>query len=415
MKHILDRISKYVIVFVFFVSCFSYPFSRSSKALAFSDLSSAHWAYEAIMDMVNRGIMSGYPDGTFKPNNPVQRAETAVILANVFNLEPVDSKKSSFVDVSKSHWAYSHIEAINNTKLMSETIINNQFTPNKNLTRISFVPIQVRALGMKYFAENISEQEKSETMQQFSDQYQVPYWARGFLTIAVKAGSMSGYPNKTFRPRNDVTRAEIASLIYEMLRPSREGEGEGFKTVNLFSVSGAPFRAVLSKKLAGSLFDFNGNTFPYGTVQVTLNNIPFKQLNTDQNGFYSIRIPIGFIGIGEIRISANYFESNEKKPSKTFLAYSSVPFDLFPNQYRLYGFTYHPLKNELLYNSKSASPVNLEIINRTTGDRQNRNIEANQNYSISTILKMGENSINLVIKQPDSSWKLTYGIIFTVQ
>jgi hypothetical protein len=80
----------------------------------------------------------------------------------------------------------------------------------------------------------------------------------------------------------------------------------------------------------------------------------------------------------------------------------------------LYALTYNPLRKELIFNSKSAAPISLEIINRTTGDRQNKKIEANKNYSISTVLRNGLNSINLIIQQPDSSWRLTYGINFTV-
>jgi hypothetical protein len=414
MKIVTSRTFKLFFLVIFIVSCFSLQSVTVSKAITFSDLSASHWAYEAIMDMVNRGIMSGYPNGTFRPNNPVARAEMAVILGKVFNLQPIEVKKSSFSDVSKSHWAFSYIEAINRTKLMSESIVNNQFEPDKNLTRISFVPIQVRSLGMKYFADNISEQEKSETLQQFADQSQAPYWSRGYLTIAVKANSISGYLDKTFKPRKAITRAEIASLLYEMLRPIKPGEDQGFKVVSLFSVSGAPFRATLSKKLNGSLFDFTGNTSSNGSVQVMLNDIPFKPLSADQNGFYSIKIPIGFVGIGEINLQVNYFEGNSKKANSTFNAYSAIPFDLFPNQYRLYGFSYNSVRKELTFKSKSASPVNLEIVNKTTGERKNNNIEANQDYFLTSILQNGLNEINLIIKQSDSSWRLTYGIKFTI-
>lgn len=413
MEKVSNKIARLLLV-IFFFSSFFIRTPNSVDAITFSDLSTSHWAYEAIMEMVDRGIMNGYPDGSFRPNNPVSRAETSVILVKIFKIQPITPKKPSFVDTSTSHWAYSHIEAIHQTRLMSESISYNQFTPDKNLTRISFVPIQVRALGMKYFAENISEQEKAETLQQFMDQSQVPYWARGFLTIAVKANSISGYPDRTFKPRKEVTRAEMAALIYELIRPGREGEGDGFKPVTLLSVSGAPFRALLSRKLSGALFEFSGKTSSQGIVKVVLNNIPFLPVNADKNGFYSIELPIGFIGIGEIDLNVVYSEMNSKNISHSFKAYSSVPFDMFPNYYRLYGFSYSPQTRQLLFSSKSASPVSLELINRTNGEKQNRDIKANENYSLTTILQKGINNISLIIKQSESSWKLTYGIVFTI-
>lgn len=414
MRIIRFKVIAFFVVFLILISSFSSQTVKTAKAISFSDLPSNHWAYEAIMDIVNRGIMSGYPDGTFRPNNPIQRSETAVILVKLFNLQPIKPAKSSFADVLKSHWAFAFIEAINTTKLMNESITNGQFAPDKNLTRIAFVPIQVRALGMKYFAENISEQEKSETLQQFMDQSQVPYWARGFLTISAKAHCMSGYPDKTFKPRKEITRAEMAVLIYDMLRPVKEGESDGFSIVSIITVSGAPFKATLSKKLFGSLFDFKGQSFPNGSVEVTLNNIPFKAVTIEPNGAYLVKIPIGFISVGEINLEAKYFEAGSKKANKTFKVFSAIPFDLFPNQYRIYGFSYTPSGRVMSFMSKSGSPVNLEVINRTTGERQNKSIEANKNYEIKSTLANGTNNVNLIIQQTELTWRLTYGLIFTV-
>jgi len=414
MKISRSRVFSILVVFVLFLSSFSFKAINNAKAVSFSDVPSTHWAYEAIMEMVNRGIMGGYPDGKFRPDNPIQRAETAVILVKLFNLQPVKSVKSSFADVLKSHWAFSFIEVINRTKLMNESITNGQFAPDKNLTRIAFVPIQVRALGMKFFAENVSEQEKSETLQQFMDQSQVPSWARGFLTISAKAKCMSGYPDKTFKPRKEITRAEMAVLIYEMVRPIREGESDGFSIVSIISVSGAPFRATLSKKLYGSLFDFKGQSFPNGSIEVTLNDIPFKAITIEPTGIYDVKIPIGFISVGEINLEAKYYEAGSKKVNKTFKAYSAIPFDLFPNQYRIYGFSYNPGSRVMSFMSKSGSPVNLEVINRTTGNRQEKKIEPNKDYEIVSNLANGTNNVNLIIQQADLAWRLTYGLIFTV-
>lgn len=91
----------------FFCNCFC---SRHIKSY-FSDLPQNHWAYNAVKFMVERGIITGYPDNTFRPDNPVTRAEFARIMVVALNLPIKVTDTPSFKDVPKDHWAYPYVES----------------------------------------------------------------------------------------------------------------------------------------------------------------------------------------------------------------------------------------------------------------------------------------------------------------
>ncbi len=76
----------------------------------YADLQNSAYYYNAVMELSNRGVLGGFPDGTFKPDNTVTRAQLAVMLVNANSIS-INSKSSDFSDVPKSHWAYSFISA----------------------------------------------------------------------------------------------------------------------------------------------------------------------------------------------------------------------------------------------------------------------------------------------------------------
>ena len=79
-------------------------------SLGFTDVSSSYWAYGAIMSLCSQGIVSGYPDGTFKPDNPITRAEFVSIMDKVLKLPAYSPQTPTFSDVSSSDWCYQSVE-----------------------------------------------------------------------------------------------------------------------------------------------------------------------------------------------------------------------------------------------------------------------------------------------------------------
>lgn len=391
----------------------SYP--KETKAIRYSDVPTNHWAYYAIQYLAERGIMTGYPDGSFKPGNPLRREETAVLLTRLFGIQGVQSDTPSYKDVTSKDWSYPYIEVIKKTKTMADLTLDDVFKPDAYITRIEFVSIQIRALAMKYFADNIHRDEIQDSIMEFSDYAQIPTWAKGYLTVALRSKTIKGYPDGTFQPNRNLSRAEIAYLLYEMLRdPSPLDSNERYIVTQFYRPDGTVLKAVLSRKMEGALFTYDGITYPNGNVSLFICDIPFNVAKANAKGEYAIRAPLAFFNLGEISMEAYYTEEGSDKTIKYFKGYSAIPFDMFPNWYRNYGYTYNPLTREVIYRTKMARAVNMEYYNKTTGEHLYRKMEESQDFSISSILAVGQNDIDLILRAFDMIWTVTYGITMTV-
>ncbi len=171
-----------------------------------------NWAEPFIQVLVQKGIIAGYSDGTFRPDNPVSRAEFAALLNKAFDLTPT-RESVAFPDVPQNFWAAAAIDKAYRAGFLSG-YPNKTFGPTQSIERIeSLVSI---ANGNKFQTEgtapNIDEL--------FTDAAQVPSYGRDALIAAAQkclAVSVS-YPNgKTFNPSGATTRADAAALIHQAL------------------------------------------------------------------------------------------------------------------------------------------------------------------------------------------------------
>ncbi|MBB6672965.1 cadherin-like beta sandwich domain-containing protein [Cohnella nanjingensis] len=115
------------------------------SAAAFKDVPAAYWAKDAISKLSSLSIVNGYPDGTFHPNAPVTRAELASLLIKIKKLDTSTAGKSSFTDIGK-HWARAAIVAVESLGYVSG-YSDDTFRPNQAVTRAEAVKILNRALG----------------------------------------------------------------------------------------------------------------------------------------------------------------------------------------------------------------------------------------------------------------------------
>jgi hypothetical protein len=164
---------------------------------------SGHWAETSINILVNRGAISGYPGGSFKPDNTITRAEFATILIKAFNLEPRSGKV--FSDTS-GHWAEHSIRTATAHGIVSGYNASN-FGPNDIITREQMAVMIVKAAKLTNVAEGRT----------FDDAAQVSNWAKKAVGIASGEGIISGYPDNTFKPKANATRAEAVTVIIKAL------------------------------------------------------------------------------------------------------------------------------------------------------------------------------------------------------
>ncbi len=181
----------------------------TSTAPVLSDVPTSYWAYDAISSLSSKGIVSGYPGGTFKPGASVTRAEFATMLVKALGLNTAGTT-GQFTDVTGDSWCYGSVNAAVNAGLVSGTG-NNLFAPNASITREQMAVMVAKALGTK--APTVDGTE----LNAFSDKSSVDSWAVTGMEEAVKAGIVSGMTAGTLAPNDNATRAEAAAMIYKLL------------------------------------------------------------------------------------------------------------------------------------------------------------------------------------------------------
>ncbi|MGE7664315.1 S-layer homology domain-containing protein [Ureibacillus composti] len=171
----------------------------------FTDIGNTHPYKEEISYLVERGIISGYPDGSFKPTKSLTRAHAAILLANALKLDTTNISNPEFTDVPSSHPYYRQIAAIENAGVMSGKG-NNMFDPNGALTRAQMAAILVEAFDLT-----------ATTSTSFTD-VKPSYWAFDDIQKLAASGITSGYPDGTFKPSVEVSRAHFSLFLYQALK-----------------------------------------------------------------------------------------------------------------------------------------------------------------------------------------------------
>ncbi|HBB31171.1 MAG TPA: hypothetical protein DDZ80_03245 [Cyanobacteria bacterium UBA8803] len=182
-----------------------------SNSSIFADIQT-HWAKDCIRQLFTRKIVSGYPDATFRPNNPVSRAEFAVLLNKAFpNALPVRNA-IAFRDVPANHWANSAIQAVTRAGFFSG-YPNGTFRLNQSIPRVQALVALVS--GLQY-DQNLTPIEILK--QYFDDASAIPNYALKAIATATQKYLVVNFPNiRRFNPNQNATRAEVAALICRAL------------------------------------------------------------------------------------------------------------------------------------------------------------------------------------------------------
>lgn len=146
--------------------------------------------------------VQGYPNGTVKPAGNITRAETAAILFRLMDdasRKTYYSTKSGFRDVASGSWYNTYVATLNNAGVITDSS-NGYFRPNEAITRA-----ELAAMLAKF-------SETTGAANYFND-VSAKYWAANAIAICAKLGWINGYPDGTFRPDRNVTRAELMAMI----------------------------------------------------------------------------------------------------------------------------------------------------------------------------------------------------------
>lgn len=186
----------------------------------FEDEEDLQWALEYIMRLASKGVFTGYEDGTFKPKQNISRIETLTAAVRLMGLR--DQAESStemntelqFKDADKLKkkypWAVGYVAVALENDLFFET--DTEIKPEQNATRLWSTILLVKALKLEDEAKALNN-----TKLDFKDAKEIPAGSVGYVALALEKGIITGYKdkhgNKTFRPNQPVTRAELAALL----------------------------------------------------------------------------------------------------------------------------------------------------------------------------------------------------------
>lgn len=160
-----------------------------------------HWAQNTINKWVDKGDISGYPDGTFRPNNMITRAEFVVLVNNAMGY--TKSGYAYFSDVPNHYWGKNAIQ----TGVAAGYISgdgNGIFRPNDPVTRQEAAAMISRILDLK---------QNESRAYRYTDSYAISNWAKGVVGAVSEAGIMAGYPDGSFGPNRVLTRAEAVLAL----------------------------------------------------------------------------------------------------------------------------------------------------------------------------------------------------------
>lgn len=168
---------------------------------AFSDVKTTHWAYDSIMKLFNRGTITGYEDGTFRPEQDIKRKHVALMLARQFKLDTNNVADPGFKDVTKSDPEYGAIAAAVEAGLF-EGKGGGVFGKNASLTRAEMAALVQRAFEIQ-----------NTTNAYFTDTK--GHWAYDAINAIADQGIADGYPDGTYKPEKNVSRAEFSKFLVE--------------------------------------------------------------------------------------------------------------------------------------------------------------------------------------------------------
>ncbi|MBO9599269.1 MAG: S-layer homology domain-containing protein, partial [Cohnella sp.] len=184
---------------------FAAPPATASPTVIFKDLAQSHWAALSLSKLKQYGLISGYADGTVKPDKSITRAEFAAIVNRMFGYPMPDSFSAG--DVAMGSWAYPEIAKAATAGYLKLNAAN-AARPNERLTRAEAAASLVHVFRLSPKAE--------ESPSPFNDIDGLSPELQGAIRALSEAGYANGFADGSFRPGKSISRAELAALLDRM-------------------------------------------------------------------------------------------------------------------------------------------------------------------------------------------------------
>jgi hypothetical protein len=177
-----------------------------TAANAVTDDIRGHWAESVITELTEKGIVPVMPDGSFPPDTTISRAEFTSMMVKAFHLDKTNGRV--FKD-TEQHWAKDYIAIANAYGIVSGYGAD-YFGPDDPITREQMAAIIVNAAAL----------EKKDTALNFTDNDKVSAWAKNVVAVAAAYRIIGGFPDGSFKPRDNATHAQAAVVVSKTLKNS---------------------------------------------------------------------------------------------------------------------------------------------------------------------------------------------------
>lgn len=177
------------------------------QAEPFADVPSYDWAYEPVTMLQQMDIINGYENNEFKPERNITRAEFITMTANALSLKPVSTDLSFYDKNQIPDWASQSMQTAVQAGLI-DGYEDGSLRPNQPISRTEIVTILVKGFHLPA-ATNYSLK--------YTDRDAIPNWAVNYVRTAATEGLVDGYEDGSFAPNNPAKRSEVASILYKAI------------------------------------------------------------------------------------------------------------------------------------------------------------------------------------------------------
>jgi len=177
-----------------------------------------HWAKDAINDMGSRLVVNGIGNNNYNPSSDITRAEFAAIIVRALGLEP-GAGNNSFSDVSSKNWYCEYTETAASYGLILG-YNDSSFGPNDKITREQAMAILARAMEITDLETSVEDSEISSLLSSFADASDISGYAKNSVAISLETDIVNGTSSTSIDPKDYVTRAEVAAMMQRLLQKS---------------------------------------------------------------------------------------------------------------------------------------------------------------------------------------------------
>lgn len=324
-----------------------------------------HWANDAIYDMAGKGIISGYEDDSFKPENSITREEFAKLIAVTFSVDLTTKGTPSFSDVLKDRWSYAYVESV------KEYLTGYYppkglafFSPDTKATREDVAVALVKILG--YSTDDL--QDPNILSKRFRDVNDISFGLRDYVALAAENQLISGYEDRTFRPEYPITRAEVATLLYKVIKSSAQDQSNG-----------PSLEVSMPETTATGTFYISGTTAK--GAKVTINGRPAEVID----GKFREGIALDEEGTYNVTISAKVSNG----PAST--VYKKITYEATGPKITLHNVPETSAKKSITVNGKVTDPTDSQPDVFLNGEKLY--VSFNGDFTTTVQLELGENTL----------------------